>query len=113
LDPDKRLVGVELRRDFAYGESRGVRQGLRGDFAILDFSRDRENGIDLDTDRQLIAIAVVNVAPARTDFKGALLLALGALPVIGGMDDVKKIQAGSDHRPPKPHNGYQNVNPPR
>src|SRR5439155_18643455 len=112
LDPNERSVVVELGHDVACGKSGGARQRLRSGFPILDFSGNHENRIDLDTDRQLIAIAVIDIDAARADFKCALLLALSTFLVISGVDDVKKIQAGPDRRSPKPHDGYQNVNPP-
>ena len=79
---------------------------------ILDFVGNGKHRIDLDADRELILVAIVNHTALRRDFECALLLAFGALLIIRGINHMKKIESGPDRHSPKPHDGNQKVNPP-
>ena len=112
LDPGERTAVIKLVENVFLRESGSTRERFRGGLPILDLIRNGKNRIHLDTDRQLIPVAIVDIAAPRTDIERALLLALSALLVVRRVDDMKKIEAGPDRHSPKPHDGYQDVNPP-
>src|SRR5215510_8382335 len=78
----------------------------------MNFIWDRKHRIGFNADREFIVVAVVNDSASRADVDRPLLLVLSTRLEVGRMDDLKRIEAGSDSRSPKPHDGYQEVHPP-
>ena len=85
-DPGKVVAGGEARGDLVFGGQRvvgiGVHQrgeGARGGLLVGDLGGIGVDGVDQHGHGQLAHVAVIENAAARSHFKGALLLLLGAL----------------------------------
>src|SRR6266704_3742625 len=110
LDPNERSLHLKFLGKLISRDAKPGRKNSGGSNRIIDLIGNREDRIDFDADCQFVLVAVVDDASRRGHLKSALLLTLGALPVIGGMNDMKKIEPRSDRRCPHCHNTNQNVN---
>src|SRR5437773_1659984 len=109
LDPDERSLHLKFLGKLISRDTKPGRKNSGGSNRIIDLIGNREDRINFDADCQFVLVAVVDDASRRGDLKGALLLTLGALPVIGGMNDMEKIEPRSDRRCPHCHDANQNV----
>ena len=68
---------------------------------VFDFVGDGVDGVDLHGHGEFAHVAVVEDAAARRDLKGALLLALCALNVVGVVNELKPEEADGDGERPE------------
>ena len=74
---------------------------MRGGLLVVDLGGVGVDGVDLHGHGQLVQVAVVEDAAARSHLKGALLLLVGALHVLLVVDDLQPEEAAGDGAGPE------------
>ena len=90
FDPDEGAGRIEFLDEVVLRDTDQRREGFRRGVEIFNFIRNGKHGIDFDTDRQFVSVAVIDDPATWADLQRALLLTFRALPVIGRVDDVQE-----------------------